>query len=307
MISITSEDLKSFREISSGAFGTLYQVDDQTAYKIYHKMVHDKYFQSFPNPALRMSNKRLDRLKRHAAGVKYTDVWQDKIILDGEFGGISLPYYDGPLMYSYMNSPFPVKIRIAREFVRNGKELADHLIYPTDYKMNNVMTHQGKVKIIDLDDQRTKTPIIPSIIFFNDSTLGLNETVAEFFEEYQYAPYSLMVASALGRERVHVDNTFQFIDRYLLEKEKPVSFLLIDSTSDLGVIQNLLLEKDYRVIYVFRGVIHHEDRLLELIEELRGKGISVYDVLFDSYLDHYFHNYNVESLGEVRGKQFIKK
>ncbi len=306
MISISKEDLQSMECLGSGLFGTVYRKDANTAFKIYHTQLYDPYGKMVENPALRFCQARLDRLKHRGRNLQYTDVWQDKIYMDHKFAGLSFPCYDGDLLFQLMHQPYDVKMRLAKEYVRNSKELTSHGIYPMDYKLNNVMTNAGEVKILDLDDFHTKVPIVPTPFHKSACVFGLHETLLSFFEEYDYASYGIAVRNELMRKRTYAEGNYRAIEQYLSSKEEPIKFLFIDSESDIKTLQNILTEEDYQVIYTFPRMILRDDDFLLLIDHYSTFDISLYDILFLCYRDLYLNNFHMTEGYELHEKQLIK-
>lgn len=86
MISISKKDLLQYQKISFGKYGTVYQINDNTAYKIYHLYTVDKEGFETLNPALQVSKKRLENIMKRNKEIKYSDLITDYIIIDGHFG-----------------------------------------------------------------------------------------------------------------------------------------------------------------------------------------------------------------------------
>ncbi len=301
MIEIQSRDLENCRH-NSGCHGTVYQINDEIAYKIYHEQIFDYDGNRCPNPALINPDKRLDRLKRNGKDLQYSDVWIDKISMNHQFRGLVIPYYNEKSLFEKVDQDYATKIRLAKETVRNTRELTDHFIYPTDLKIFNIMVHNGSVKIADLDDTYTKVLTRSSSILEKQVVLRLNETLLDFFQEYEFASYALYFDSLLQRERSYAEDSYDFTKRYLDEKEKEMHFLIIYPESDIQLIKRALASCPYQVILVYDYFFRDDDYLISLYHSFLEHGIILYDAVYIGCLEDYLHNFHVSSRKEVYQK-----
>ena len=94
MVSIKSKDLLDLKRVGAGNFGTIYKNGDKV-YKIYHQMVRTEYDSFCPNPSLKLDKSRIIKYTKLDKKLLYTDLVKDIIYVDGKFGGVVMPYYDG--------------------------------------------------------------------------------------------------------------------------------------------------------------------------------------------------------------------
>lgn len=310
MIQLSKQDIEKLRNVGSGKFGTVYQKDDSTAYKIYHDIIYDDYGYPHSNPALkRSSQKRIYKLIYRSRSLIYTDGPKDFISIDGRFGGIVLPFYDGSNLVSLIDSNFSLKMDTSLKLVRNSKELTDHLIYPLDYKLNNILLQDGEVRIVDLDDVLTHVCIVPNIHYQRECVYGLNDTIRTLFGEFRYPPYGKEVLEQLTRSRGSTTYQYQDIDDYLRVKGQEMDFLLVDEESDLSVVRDLLDHYPFHVVYrYFKRLYNQDEYYLHIIEQFKNAGIPIFDMIYNiDNPNFYFQNYNCRNMCEVEGKQIIKK
>ena len=180
MVNITSEELNSLEKIGSGAFGTVY-FKDYKAYKIYHEMIKTDNYIIEKNPSLKFREIKVKRLLQRSKKLKHTDLIEDIIYIDGSFGGIVMPYYDGETLLNTKNKPLKEKIDISKELVRNAKELTKNRIYSLDCSLKNIMLVNNEVKIIDLDDYNTEVTILPSLTYKRSVVFSLYDSIKSYF------------------------------------------------------------------------------------------------------------------------------
>lgn len=111
MISLTSEELKKLEKIGYGNFGVIYK-DSDKIYKIYNHVVKASAHITVPNPSLRFPKRRLNRLINLNKSIKYTDLVQDTVFIDGQFRGIVLPYYEGETLLDLSQEPLEKRLTI---------------------------------------------------------------------------------------------------------------------------------------------------------------------------------------------------
>ena len=154
-------------KIGYGGFGTIYRErgNEDTCWKIYSNYVVDLLKMEIPNPTLDLPKSRFIRLIRKSRKLKYSDGIYDLLYVNGHIVGVTMPFYEGRVLSDvFLNLPLNTKIGIAKQLVRNSKELSDNFIYLTDYKLNNFILCGDTVKIIDVDDCRTHVGILPNPI-----------------------------------------------------------------------------------------------------------------------------------------------
>ena len=309
MVEIKKEDIDQYELIGSGAFGMVYKVDDHTAYKVYIPTLYDAFGHPFKNPALRMPKRKFRRLRERAKDLKYTDVLKDVLFMDGEYAGIVLPYYGGGSLVNALHLPFSLKLDYSKQLVRNGKELTDHYIYPMDYKLNNILLDDGKVRIIDLDDALTHVCATANPFYCGHCIDDLNETIQTIFCEHEIQPYSHAVKNSLFRNRGKFETTYEGIEEYLeLKEEDSIPFLLCGDDSHLGTLRKVLHNHPFHVIYQPNQNYYDDNYYLKMIQMFHEKGIDLFDIIsFYKEQDEYFKNFAASEHFELKGKQLLKR
>ena len=299
MINFTSLDLDKLEKISHGGFGVIYR-DGPKAIKIYSTTVKIGYGSVAANPSLYCNKTKLDRLLKKEKLIKNTDLIQDIVFIDDKYVGVVYPYYDGITLDKCKNYPFESRIDMSRQIVENAKELTDHKIYPLDYKLNNMMYIDDKVKLLDLDDYYTKVKLLKSSRLLRKSNKILDETLKTLLGEYDYYSYiDSNVKELLKRQRYKLNDTYDGINKYLDEREKPVNFLLVDLNTD---IKTLLREDDYLLLF-----INDNMRSRELADFIIKYDLSLFDVVKSNRLDSYLNNYNVDECIDKTSYKVLKK
>ena len=268
MINITDKDLEKLKKIGAGQFGEVYQVDENTAYKIYFKKI---------NPALVNPIYRLKKLKKHGKYVKNTDFFIDYVYIDGIFGGISIPYYNGITLDKTKDFDLNKKLDIANQLIVNEKELINNGIYHNDIKLKNAMVVDGIVKIIDLDDTYTHIPLLIKEPDEIATKQALFQTVINIFEEEPL--FSKGLYDYLERKPGNASSDLTMLYHYLSEKRKKEDYLIIHPNTDIEDIKSILKEHPYRVIYLEEENISNDNYLLELILQYRKNNIALYDIV----------------------------
>ncbi len=307
MVHITSLELDNLEKLAGGGFGTIYKKDDHTAYKVYVKDMYDAFGTVTKNPSLKYPSLRLYLLRKKGDSLKYTDVFSDYLFVDGEFAGVVIPLYHGKSLVECRDIPIEDKIDISKQVVRNSKELTDHFIYPTDYKLGNILFVNGEVKFIDLDDILTKVSYGPNFLRLNEAIIGIGDTIYSFFYEFAYKPYSFTVKNLLLKEEAPHFSTYEDIYQYLELKKKKKSFLTIDHNSDLSVAKDFLSNHSHHVIFQCPDTYYHGEYYQSIIEELKRNGILLYDFVFPNEKDYLPYQFSIEEELELKGKQFVKK
>lgn len=299
MIQLSRTDLDKYRKIGSGKFGTVYQIDDTIAYKIYYEYIKNARRVEEMNPALFSSKFRIRRLIARDKKLQYTDLIKDYIMINGEFRGVVIPYYEGETLDQLENPSYQLKRDLAIELVRNHKELLDHRIYPTDYHLGNIMVCNGKIKLIDLDDHLTYACSLYHPLLQAYSTGSLNETIRRFFHDKNHF-YNQGINSLLEYEAAKYSQSLDWLDDFLKAKERIKDYLLIDIDSDINIIRELLSNHPYRVLFIMRNYIWDYDQIAYDIESLRNNNIPVYDILNNDSIDTYFNDFPVREKVLVR-------
>ena len=295
MLSLKEMDVRNLKLVGKGRYGSVYKVNDDLAVKLYNDS--DKFV--FGNPNLRKKRRAL-KIKRIGKDIHYSDLVKDLAYVDGRYAGIVIPYYDGSVLCKMMDAPFELKMEISRQLVRNCKELTEHHIYPTDFKLNNMMYVDGEAKLIDLDDTFTKYFYINSEVYRKDAIAGLDECIKAFFGDYAYGCYFNWLRLFLSREIPETMTEYSDIDSYLDEKEVPSKYLFIYTDSDIEEIKRIVREDDYKFVLICRDSILREDNYVDFFNEMGRHGLNVYDAVRDNNIDLFFSNNKTESIQYVK-------
>lgn len=178
--------------------------------------------------------------------------------------------------------------------------MTDNKIYPLDYKLNNMIYVDDKVKIIDLDDYYTKVKLFKSDRLLRRSNIILDETIKTFMGEYEYYSYiDSDLQKLLLKQKSKLNDNFEDISSYLDEKEKPINFLLVDLDTDISKIQNI---EDYLLLFV-SDFVKNED----IISYIINNNINVYDVVRSNKLLKYLNNHSIDECVDKTGVKIIKK
>ena len=289
MFSITKEDLKKFEQIGTGKYGRVYRIDSDSVIKVYKDTVVDIVEGAIVNPALRVSKRRIKRIRAKADRVKKTDLASDIVVLDGYFHGYVLPFYDGKTLDESKRLPYEKKREISLSLVENDQELKDNYIYPTDYHTDNIMVVDGKVKIIDLDDPLTHYTMLPNFALSKLSMGRLNETIQDFYGELDTTLYGCYTIHRLQRVRPGYSTSSRWIDDYLKEKEEVMDYLIIDRDTDIDLLKELLRNHRFRVVYALQEINH--DETIRVLENLRDNGIELFDFMLEEKPEDFFANF----------------
>ncbi len=294
MIRISQEDLRKLECLDAGKGGSVYKKDDDTAYKIYHQTVkEDLTGLTVTNPALTISRRHFYSLIRRSKHLIYSGGVKDIIYIDGKFGGVCIPYYEGKKFNEIMNSPFDIKVDLSRQMVRNAKELSHHLIFPTDYKLNNVILSNHRAQFIDLDDSKTHVYYMPSLICRAFSVNALGETIQEFL--YQYSHYNVPVNLKLKRKAAFTAVSYRSIDEYLDFKEVVRKMILVDKNTDLSKVRELIDNYSFDAIYVGNENDTNE-QIGNVAKSIIERQVPLFDVTTSDLVNTY---YSMENISEA--------
>ena len=289
MVNIDERQLRDLFKISSGNFGNIYRAGDNV-FKVYEPKIKTTVGTLDNNPMLSDSYKVISRLQKLIElnkKVKKTDLITDLLYVDGKFRGVVLPYYDGLELTKVMDKPLKDKIEYSRKLLENARELSKHHIYPTDYKLINLLLVGNQIKIIDLDDIFTKVGIRYAPMYHKECIYGLYETIAALLNENRYHCYISEADGLIVPHKSKIDGTFESIESYLDDKEEDHSYIFLDETTDLDIYSDALYLNDIRVV-----VLNHGDKetLLRLLDELNRRCIRIYDVIDAKVLYQYLND-----------------
>ena len=286
MVDICKEDLDQFETVGSGRFGVVYKKDDNIAYKIYYPSFYDDFGQVISNPTLKLSPSRYKRLIARSKKLLYSGGVLDTIYLHGNFGGVVIPYYDGKRLSQMMQEDFSIKVDISNQLVRNAKELSSNCIYPTDYKLNNILYADGNVRIIDLDDKRTHVTRVPNPILNTICINGLGETIETFFHEYHHLALPKSISKQIARKANGYYLSYQSIEGYIYDKSIKRDFIMLDSQSDLNSLPDSIHDQSRLVFAIDERLSEEEYQVI--LNCLRNHNLSLYDFVLRDNLDNYW-------------------
>lgn len=308
MTNITKEELKKFRRINGGGFGSIYEHNGKV-YKVYHQEVKTD-FGLVSNPVLKHSTYYKNKIKRMSerdGKLIYTDLPEDILLIDDKFQGIVMPYYEGETVLEHISDPLLKKIALSRQMIRNARELTDNHVYPFDYKLINMIVSKNGLKFIDLDDVFTKITTIPNP-FYNKRSIGiLDETIKAFLRDDDYRVLSEEVRKNLLRQYEYF-YTYDSIESYLISRAINHTYILVNEESDLD--NETLRDPNYRIIFVVRTSIRdYYSHLMEVLMEFKKHNISVYDIIDEKKLDNYLNDSAHNDVVDFRreSKKLIKK
>ncbi len=294
-ITITDEELKRLRFIGSGGFGSVFaDENDECTIKKYHDKVKSlDYYAN--NPCLRIKRKKFKRLNRLAGKIKYTDVGLELVYNGFRFIGVKKKYYDGKTLDKLENISFDEKKIITAKLIRNAKELTSHRIYNLDYKTNNVLlTKQGEVKIIDLDDIYTRVTFFPNYFHKRKSLRKLKETIIYYFYRNQYEFSSdvakMVTSSPENNPTLQKDMSYEELHDFVNEIQLEDNILII-KTSCINKINKQALKKYvddnnlFVVLALDKNTLHYNEKAVVAIKTMNDCGIDVYDIF--KYSDDY--------------------
>ena len=306
MISIGMDEFEHLERIRSGLFGTVYKKNNEIAYKIYHPTIPDEFGHYHTNPTLKLSKRRFERLIERSKHLKNTGGVFDTLSLNGHFGGVVIPYYDGKRLNEMLDEPLSLRIDLSKKIVENAKELTSFYIYPFDYKLNNIMCVDKEIRIIDIDDKHTHVTPFYNPFYRAYSIEVLGETIQAFLRDHRHLYVPKEVDKQLGRVHPPISFTYHSLNQYLDKKEIVRDILWIDNSTDLESIPNMIQDMPLSVVYVLDDKLSDED-YKRLFESCRDKGIPLYDIALQSYVSDYS---NFENVGEefvTHHKELYKK
>lgn len=304
---ITKKELEHLERLGSGTFGAVYKKDSKYALKVYFPEIKDEQWNLYYNPSLKLPKRRYKELIRRSKYLKYTGGVLDMLYVDGEFSGVVVPFYEGKTLSKMIDAPLEDKLPLAKQLVRNSKELSRHFIYPTDYKLNNMINHNGNIELIDLDDVRTHVCYKPSIIFRSISLGALNETIQTFFKEYIHLYFPKNIEKKLGRAPANFTIKYKTIEGYINKKMIPRDFLVINKDTDFEEVSKLTKDKDYAITYIIDKPTDDYREYELLLYELEDFGINLYDITTQDRFDCYNECEMINSISYIENHQLIKK
>lgn len=292
MVNISTSELKKLDNIGSGNFGTVYRRDNK-AFKVYSKLVKADYGELVKNPMLKNRLFVIQKLKRLiylGKKLNHNSLIDDLLYIDDNFAGIVMPYYCGKRLFDLKDEKLSKRIEISRLFIESAKELTQHYVYPTDYKLINAILDSDEVKIIDLDDVFTKVRFMFDPVYNRESIIALDETIKAFFNESRYEVSCENVGEFLSRETEHYNKDYSGIERYINMKSQEYSYVYIDETTNLENSLNFVGNRKCRVVFVLKDKRLNDNELCLLLKRLKEKNIHVYDLVRDYLLSSYIND-----------------
>ncbi len=287
MVNISKDELLRLDIIGSGNFGVVYKKDDK-AYKVYKDLVKANGYDLVENPMLKhefLTIRKCNRLIRLNRRIQNTDLIEELLYIDGKFSGVVMPFYNGKLFLELRDLPLEERIKYSRILLSNAKELIDNSIYPLDYKLTNMFLVDREVRIIDLDDVLTKVMAFKSPMHAKDSFMILDETIKTFLNDFSSHFFPQEIKERITRKRKEWNKSYVTISSYIDEKSVKNRLLFIDEDFDLS--DDRLLDGS-RVIIVYENF--DKERMIELLNELNSRGISVYDLIERKELDRFIND-----------------
>ncbi|MBR2827643.1 MAG: hypothetical protein IKE70_00210 [Bacilli bacterium] len=305
MISISSSSLDQKDCFYSGTYGKVYQISEDKAIKIYKKLILADNGNYYVNPTLARNLSMYQYMIKKGKKIQYSDFLEDVVFVDGQLLGVLIPFYQGKTFEHYMDSSFSFKYQLIKEFVRNAKELTDHFIYPTDFKLNNLMVSDSHTKIIDLDDTCTKYCHIPHPNYRKESMITLNGTIQNFFDVHPLKGYSAFLKKELEVGYFPYCSSYSKLNELLKKLGEEEDYCIVSDISDFDFSDSNL--KRFKLLYKTPFFVVGDLYYQKIIQKFREKGFSLYDFITEEDEEHFISNHAVSNLYEFRGKTFIKK
>ena len=306
MIFLSSNDIYELsknkeKESGSGRFGKVYKIDDNTVYKIYHQRIYDDLGQRLDNPSLIYKKYKMKKLIEANKELKYTQTIKETIYIDGKFGGVSLPNFGEDTISKYINEDFKIIKNISEQLIRNNEELMKLNIYPFDYKPNNVMIQNNKIKIIDLDDVLTHITPIPNSLFKKRTEISINKTIIDLLRDEYMIHLSKEELKLVNRKRIKALYSTKKVLEILNEREKINNFIIINENSNLDKLKEFIKNKNYNVIYEVIGETTKEE-IINKIYKLKQENIKIFDIINNLEEEYYFNRYNTINCLELNNR-----
>ena len=286
MINLNKSDLDGLELICHGTIGDIYRCGDKI-FKVYSRKITQR-FSMINNPIYRfelLTLLKFNRLIARNSLIENTDLIDGVYRFDNDLLVSSMPYYNGGTLLKQTHSPFENRLDYSRQFLNNAKELADHYVYTRDFKLQNVMLHNGKVKIIDLDDPCTKICSVKNPYWLHQSVVGVDGTIKALLNEYNRCTTNIDVLNSTTRERIGDLNSFDDIENYIDFKSIPSKVLFVSGNSN--ITSDSVVEGS-KVILVFDKFDYNE--VMEKINSFRNRGIEIYDVVLRAKVEDYLRD-----------------
>jgi len=243
MVFDNNEEYKS-NILGRGSFGTVYRYQDK-AIKQYHRWLY--HFDKLSPSLKRYEPLKFKLMRARGPKIKYTYLVEDLLYINDEFSGVIYPYIEGETLYKVVSKlSYEEKYDLAKQIIRNAKELTDNAIYPADYRLPNILRDtDGNIRIIDLDDFWTHISLFPNPIQLAISLTSLKKVLINFLESDDFwRPTTkkylekFKESQKLGKKLVVSYKTLQ---QYVDNRLKPFTTIFIN-IDDINLFQDLNLE-----------------------------------------------------------------
>jgi len=266
--------------LGRGLFGTVYHYEDK-AIKHYHPIL---YKHDCKNPCLKLDRKKFTLMKMRAKDIKHTFLVEDLLYIQGEFSGVIYPYIEGEHLGKLLHTlTLNEKRVLGRQIIRNAKELTDHQIYPSDYRLPNILRDsEGKAKIIDIDDFHTKVSLFPNPLYLLASLRSLRDVLIHLLEDDDYFRQDKISQLEKYNEALEIMEksliTYNQLKQYLYKKTRAFKTIFIN-IEDINSLEDLYLEKINMIRKSAKcNVILITDSFSPLLNDIL-KQIPIYDCL----------------------------
>ena len=304
MIKLTRDEFNKLERIqfAGGFFGSLYKVDDKTAYKIYYGTVRNIIGLPMNNPTLSTNILHYKLLLSRKDKIKKSHLPEDLVYVDKKFKGVKLNYLNGEKLSNIHNLSYDKRLNISYSILDKGKELTKHLIYHTDFKTNNMLLDGDTVHIIDLDDVKTHAFIIPSILFRTFSITSLGNVIQDVMGLYDHELLRDNLHEELKREKSFRAKTYKRIEEYLEERQIERDIFYIDKNTDINELKNNTKVLDKDIVYLFEP--DERPKTKQIFDNLKLYNIPLYDFVLSLNQNKYKEIENIRNAYQYENNEF---
>lgn len=287
-VSITEEELSKLKNVGHGSYATVFADEEKKiAIKKYYTYVNNLW-EFGRNPCLDIKERYYKRLNTRDKRIKYTDTFVELVYKGCRFIGVKKKYYEGISLDKIGSRTLTEKKEILTKLIRNAEELAFHKIYNLDYRSNNVLvTNDGEVKILDLDDVWTKVTLLPNPIYERKSRWKLQQTIINVIYDYQSFILSYMTKKITSSPKNNPRLQKQLSYKQLQDLVESVNFekkiIIINEKEiynlNINLLKNYMTDNDLvLVLAINTETSYWGDRLKDIFSYLDNQNICVYDV-----------------------------
>lgn len=212
-----------------------------------------------------------------------------------KFIGVKKKFYEGSTLDNLYGLPLSTKKDISTKLIRNVEELNNNRIYNFDYKEDNVLlTVDGEVKIIDLNDIATIATLFPNRFYRKKSLQKLRNTILEYLY-YNLTNFSDDIKSMVAnyprntpilQDKFSCDDLNKFVNSIRMEKNIIIIRDNFIKKLDLTMLRNYLHDNGLFLVIAFdKNTLFSDEKIIDLIKYLDKYGIDVYDIF--KYSDNY--------------------